>query len=92
LADENLKQAIDTAIGEAMFSSFVLTAVIEKLVLNGAIAREEVVNLADATLLILERHRTDPKGPGAAATDHARIRLEALLEHHSSRMPKGQES
>ncbi|HEY6430986.1 MAG TPA: hypothetical protein VIZ17_03320 [Acetobacteraceae bacterium] len=67
------------ALGEAMAGSLVQAAVLVRLVMKGVLDRQEAIELIDTTLLVLERHRQDDTGPGAAVIDHARSRLEALL-------------
>lgn len=68
------------ALGEAMAGSLVQAAVLVRLVMKGVLDRQEAIELIDTALLVLERHRQDDTGPGAAVIDHARSRLEALLQ------------
>lgn len=48
--------------------------------MKGVLDRQEAIELIDTTLLVLERPRRDDTGPEAAVIDHARSRLEALLQ------------
>jgi hypothetical protein len=69
----------DTARGEALYASMLQAGLIIRLVLNGVLERHEAIELVDETLLVLERHQSDPNGPGTAVIAHARSRLESVL-------------
>jgi hypothetical protein len=85
--DKAIRRALESANGEAMYASLVLTTLIEVLIQNGALSREQVVHVADSAALILEKHRATI--PNAAGTvDHARTRLEQLLKSHSTKLQK----
>ena len=51
------------ALGEAMAGSLVQAAVLVRLVMKGVLDRQEAIELIDTTLLVLERHRQDERGP-----------------------------
>jgi hypothetical protein len=85
--DRSIRRALESANGEAMYASLTLAALIEVLIQNQALSREQVVHIADSVALVLERHRaTVPNASGSV--DHARSRLESLLKSHSSKLPK----
>jgi hypothetical protein len=87
--EEGIDQLRNLAAGEALFGSFVLTALVTLLVQKGLLLKPEVVALIDSVLLVFEQNQM---GAPPAVVDHARRRLEVLLSHfapdqQSERLP-----
>lgn len=72
-------QMLVTALAEAAVLNRTMQALIRRLRANGTLTEAEVAGIKDHVLQELEEQRHDPAGPGAAAVDRMRERVERLL-------------
>ncbi|WP_424138157.1 hypothetical protein [Roseomonas chloroacetimidivorans] len=85
MEEDELRKALITAQGEAMFAGLVVGSLVTLLTKKGVLKDEETERLLDGLMLILERQRAMLPPDGQAAVDHARSRAEATLRMSSSK-------
>jgi len=77
------------ALAEGVMSSLLLGALITHFIEKGILTRDDAINLADSTLYVFEQHRASANSPSPDVIDHARSRLEGLIERFRSMPDRG---